>query len=48
MKFALPDRFFLRCLTVICAPVLIQALIMGFRIAQGDLVMARGSGGPCR
>lgn len=42
MKFALPDRFFLRCLTVICAPVLIQALIMGFRIAQGDLEMAPG------
>jgi hypothetical protein len=27
---------------VICAPVLIQALIMGFRIAQGDLEMAPG------
>jgi hypothetical protein len=34
-KFNLPDRFFLRCLTVVCAPVLIQMLVMAARMAQG-------------
>lgn len=34
-KFQLPDRFFVRCLTVVCAPILIQMLVMAAPMAQG-------------